>query len=67
MAKMTEKAQHILDAIKRQRRNRILNDFNQSTLDDVGPVGGKDQGMKVLEEMNELQDFENENWSKGSV
>ncbi len=28
-------------------------DFNQSTLDPVGALGG-DQGMKVLGEMNEL-------------
>lgn len=32
---------------------RILEEFNQSTLDPVGPVGG-DQGMTVLKELNEL-------------
>ncbi len=32
----------------------------------IGPVVGGDQGMRVLEEMNE-PDFENENCSHGSV
>ena len=36
-----------------ERRNRILNEFNRDLMDDVGPIGG-DQGMKVLQEMNEL-------------
>jgi hypothetical protein len=30
------------------RADRILNEFNNSTLDDVGPVGGHEQGMKLL-------------------
>jgi hypothetical protein len=29
-------------------------------------VGGGDQKMKVLKEMNELQEFENDNWNRGS-
>jgi hypothetical protein len=36
-----------------QKRDRVLGEFNASTLDSVGPLGG-DQGMKVLSEMNEL-------------
>ena len=32
----------------------MLVDFNASTLDDVGPVGG-DQGMAALKDMNELE------------
>ena len=65
---MTEKARRILDKLKARKANRVLHEFNQSTLDDVGPVaGGGDQEMKVLKEMNELQDFENDNWSRGSV
>ena len=32
----------------------MLVDFNQSTLDPVGPVGG-DQSMAVLKDMNELE------------
>jgi uncharacterized protein YfeS len=34
-------------------RGRVLEEFNASTLDSVGPFGG-DQGMNVLQEMNEL-------------
>jgi hypothetical protein len=36
---------------------RVLVDFNQSTLDPVGPLGG-DQEIKVLKELNEMQDLE---------
>jgi len=36
-----------------------LSDFNASTLDPVGPLGG-DQGMKVLSEMNEMADLHDE-------
>jgi hypothetical protein len=28
---------------------------------------GKDQEVKVLKEMDDLQDFENDNWSRGAV
>jgi hypothetical protein len=35
---------------------RVLVDFNASTLDDVGPVGG-DKGEKFLSELNEMQDL----------
>ena len=58
---MTEKARKIMKKMKKWERlnnparDRILSDFNQSTLDPVGPVGG-DQGMKILSEMNELGD-----------
>jgi len=41
-----------------QNRDRILDEINQSTLDDVGPMGGGEQGMKVLQEMNEMVDQE---------
>ena len=36
-----------------QNRDRVLDDFNQSTLDDVGPIG-VDQGMAVLKPTNDL-------------
>jgi hypothetical protein len=39
-----------------EKRDRILEEFNASTLDPVGPVGGAEQGMKVLSEMNSLTD-----------
>jgi hypothetical protein len=37
-----------------QARDRVLGEFNASTLDSVGPMGG-DQGMAVLNEMNDLE------------
>jgi hypothetical protein len=69
---MTDKAQRILERLKNRRakkpcavKDKVLQEFNQSTLDDgVGPVKGGDQELKVLKEMNDLQDFENENWGK---
>jgi hypothetical protein len=52
---MTEKARKILKRLNNpDARERFLSDFNASTLDDVGPVGG-DQSMAVLKEMNELE------------
>ena len=48
-------------AIKRlanpERRNRILDQFNNSPLDDVGPLGGE-KGEKFLSELNEMADLE---------
>ena len=35
-------------------RDRVLGEFNASTLDSVGPMGG-DQGMAALKEMNDLE------------
>jgi len=37
---------------------------NRMDQDETSRVGGGDQEMKVLTEMNELQEFENENWSR---
>lgn len=64
---MTYKAQANLRKMKRrdrkkasrlfqspEARERVLDEFNQSTLDDVGPIGGGEQAMKVLQKMNEL-------------
>jgi hypothetical protein len=34
--------------------------------DEPEQVGGREQEMKVLKEMNELQEFENDNWNGGS-
>jgi len=33
-----------------------LNEFNRAQMDDVGPVEG-DQEIKVLKELNEMQDL----------
>jgi len=61
---MTNKARKILEKMKLRRlfedpkaRDRILDEFNRSTFDDVGPVGGE-QAMKVLSEMNDLAELE---------
>jgi len=64
---MTEKAQAVLKKMRKQqalkrlanpeRRNRILDQFNNSTLDDVGPLGG-DKGETFLKELNEMADLE---------
>ena len=35
-------------------RESVFNDFNQSTFDPFGQIGG-DQGMAVLKEMNDLE------------
>jgi len=42
--------------IDSQNRDRVLGEFNRSTLDDVGPMGGGEQGIKVLQGMNSLVD-----------
>jgi hypothetical protein len=47
-----------------EKRDRILGEFNASTLDSVGPVA-VDLGMKVLEEMNELGERQKQNHRKG--
>jgi hypothetical protein len=63
---MTGKAEAVLrklrqrQALRRlnnpERRNRILEQFNRDNLDDVAPIGGAEQGMKLLSEMNSLTD-----------
>ena len=61
---MTEKAKKILQKTQLRRlfrnpkaRDRVLDEFNRSTLDDVGPIGG-DKGEKFLKELNEMADLE---------
>jgi hypothetical protein len=61
---MTEKAMKILRKLKLtklfgdpQRRDQILRDFNASTLDSVGPLGGE-KGETFLKELNEMADLE---------
>jgi hypothetical protein len=61
---MTDKARKIMKKMKNwkrlnnpETRERFLSDFNQSTLDDVGTVGG-DQEIKDLKELNEMADLE---------
>ncbi len=38
------------------RWEKSLNEFNRENLDDVGPIGGEEQGMKILPEMNAMVD-----------
>jgi hypothetical protein len=62
---MTTKANAVLRKMRKQKspfklfrnpksRDRILEDFNNSTLDPVGPIGGE-QGAKLLTEINSLE------------
>jgi hypothetical protein len=63
---MSKKAKRILALLNDPRhKNRLLGEINQLDQDEPAQVG-KDQEMKMLEEMNELQDVENDNWSRGS-
>jgi hypothetical protein len=74
---MTEKAQQIMAKIREkdgrrlparlrdpQRRSIMMERVNRMDQDDTSRVGSTDQEIRVLKEMNELQDFENENWSR---
>jgi uncharacterized protein YfeS len=55
---MSAKARRLLALLNDPRhRTRLLDSFNKSTLDDVGPIGG-DQEIKVLKELNEMADLE---------
>ena len=61
---MTDKAKRIVEKMKNRKlfqnpkaREETLDEFNRSTLDDVGPIGG-DKGEKFLSELNEMQDLE---------
>jgi hypothetical protein len=46
-------------------RDRVLDEFNRSTLDDVGPLGG-DKGEKFLKELNVMQDLQGDAGQKVS-
>ena len=41
------------------RRDQILKEFNASTLDSVGPLGG-DKGDNFLKELNEMADLQSD-------
>jgi hypothetical protein len=65
---MSAKSKRILALLNDRRyRNRLVGDVNLIDQDEPARVGGGDQELKVLKEMNELQHFENDNWSRGSV
>lgn len=54
---MSAKARRILALLNEPRnRERMLQAMNRENMDEVGPIGGAGQGMKVLSEMNSLVD-----------
>jgi hypothetical protein len=70
---MTNKAQAVLQKVKRREgnrasglfgdpkaRERVLDEFNRDNLDGVGRVGEAEQGMRILSEMNSLVDDHDE-------
>ncbi len=48
-------------------RNRLVGDGNLLDQDELARVGGADQQIKVLKEINGLQELQNESWNRGSV
>jgi hypothetical protein len=64
---MSAKSRRILALLNDPRyKYRLVGEINLLDQDEPAKVG-KDQEMKVLREMNELQQFENDHWSRGSV
>jgi len=68
---MSDKAKKILRKLKLtnlfrdpQRRDQILRDFNDSTLDPVGPLEGE-KGERFLKELNEMADLESKAGQRG--
>ena len=54
---VSPKVRTILAPLNHPRnRERMLQAMNRENLDDVDPVGGAEQGMRVLSEMNSLTD-----------
>ena len=62
---MSAKAKRILALLANQKhRNYLVGEINRADQDEPAHVG-KDQEIKALSEMNELQEFENDVWSPG--
>lgn len=56
---MSKKSKRILALLNDARhRNRLIGDVNLIDQDEPAQVGGGDQEMKVLKEMNELEEFQ---------
>jgi hypothetical protein len=52
---MSAKAKRILALLRDPRhRERMMQSMNRDNTDSATPVGGQEQGMKVLQEMNGL-------------
>jgi hypothetical protein len=78
--RMTQKAEQIMKRIREMdqkkrlalmnnphRRTQVMESINRADQDEPSRVGTNDQEMKILRDINELQDFENDNWSRGTV
>jgi hypothetical protein len=64
---MSKKAKRILALLNDPRhRNHLVGQVNLLDQGETAQVG-KDQEIKALSEMNELQQFENDMWSPKSV
>jgi hypothetical protein len=62
---MSTKAKRILALLANQKhRNYLVGEINRADQDEPAQVG-KDQEIKALSEMNELQEFENDVWDPG--
>lgn len=57
-SRITRAKRRIILALLNDPRNRkrMLQAMNRENMDDVGPVGGQEQGLKVLNEMNSFAD-----------
>ena len=65
---MSAKAKRILAKLNDPKhRARLVGDVNLLDQDEPARVGGDDQEMTLLKDMNELQEFENDVWSRGAV
>jgi hypothetical protein len=65
---MSAKARRILAKLNDPRhRNQLLESLNKDTVDEGMPVSGGNQEMTILKDMNELQEFQDDVWSKGAV
>ena len=64
---MSNKAKRILALLNDpHHRARLMTGINRADQDEPAHVG-KDQEIKALSEMNELQQFENDVWSPKSM
>jgi hypothetical protein len=65
--KMSAKAKRILALLNDPKhRTRLTSGINRADQDEPTHVG-KDQEMTILKEINDLQQFQDDVWSKGGV
>ena len=64
---MSAKATRILALLANQKhRNYLVGEINRADQDEPAQVG-KDQEIKALSKINELQNFQDDVWSRGAV